>query len=547
MKVVEEATESEGRARAARKRPEVRGAAAAVGGRRALAPGGRAPSRSGLPWRSGAAPRRRSIDGGAALKLADRLISGRHFSITRVEGAYTLEDHDSTNGTTVDGRVVGGRTRLRDGALVLVGHHGFRLPARHERRAARARRGPPRNPSGASRPPRRPWRCCWGGCGGSPAPRRRSSFAARRAWVRRCTPTSSTQASGRRGPLRAHRLRGDPRRAAGERALRVRARRPLDRTPAQEGPHRAGPGRHAVPRRDRRDAPDPADQAAALPADPRVHAAGRDHPPPRRRARRRRDQPRRWAVPTTRPCAATSWPAWAPTRWSCRRCASRLEDLPRLVRLFLGAERKPLSQAAFKSLCLHDWPRNVRELAKVVESALVLSQGCPGIELEHLPEAFAQPAGCPAPARAARHGAQAGPRPSWRRCCGATTATWPACRPRSAATPPRSGAGSRSTGSTPTATAVGPRPEPPEARRRRASASAAASRAGAVRRGPARPGRRSPTRRARCGRCYRSGHLTPRPCFVAGPSRPVRGGVPGLLLQARAASRSGPAVGRRPR
>jgi transcriptional regulator with PAS, ATPase and Fis domain len=69
----------------------------------------------------------------------------------------------------------------------------------------------------------------------------------------------------------------------------------------------------------------------------------------------------------------------------------RREDLMRLVRQFMGAEGKALSQGAFKALCLYDWPRNVRELAKVIESALVLSQGgAPVIELEHLPESFAR-------------------------------------------------------------------------------------------------------------------------------------------------------------
>jgi transcriptional regulator with PAS, ATPase and Fis domain len=66
----------------------------------------------------------------------------------------------------------------------------------------------------------------------------------------------------------------------------------------------------------------------------------------------------------------------------------RREDLMRLVRQFMGAEGKPLSQGAFKALCLYDWPRNVRELAKVMESALVLAQDAPVIELPHLPESF---------------------------------------------------------------------------------------------------------------------------------------------------------------
>jgi pSer/pThr/pTyr-binding forkhead associated (FHA) protein len=77
------------------------------------------------------------LEGGAVLKLVDRLISSRHFTITRGEGAYTIEDCGSTNGTSVDGCPLARRSRLRDGSLVLAGHHGFvfRLVAGEQLRA----------------------------------------------------------------------------------------------------------------------------------------------------------------------------------------------------------------------------------------------------------------------------------------------------------------------------------------------------------------------------------------------------------------------------
>ena len=76
------------------------------------------------------------------------------------------------------------------------------------------------------------------------------------------------------GPVRRHQLRRHPREPGGERAVRLRPGRPLDRRPDQAGPAGAGRRRHPVPGRDRRDAAERADQAAALPAEPAGAVAG---------------------------------------------------------------------------------------------------------------------------------------------------------------------------------------------------------------------------------------------------------------------------------
>jgi transcriptional regulator of acetoin/glycerol metabolism len=75
----------------------------------------------------------------------------------------------------------------------------------------------------------------------------------------------------------------------------------------------------------------------------------------------------------------------------------------------MGQTPKPLSQAAWRGLCLYRWPRNVRELEKVIRNALVLAQDAALIDLEHLPPVLTA-AQTPAAPRRGRPGA--GPPPS---------------------------------------------------------------------------------------------------------------------------------------
>lgn len=68
--------------------------------------------------------------------------------------------------------------------------------------------------------------------------------------------------------------------------------------------------------------------------------------------------------------------------------AERREDIGRLVGAFLArydAAHLDLSPAAYRALLTFDWPLNVRELDKAIETAVALSEG-QRIELEHLPE-----------------------------------------------------------------------------------------------------------------------------------------------------------------
>jgi transcriptional regulator with PAS, ATPase and Fis domain len=67
---------------------------------------------------------------------------------------------------------------------------------------------------------------------------------------------------------------------------------------------------------------------------------------------------------------------------------ARREDVGALVRHFLGKAPgpiRPLDAGAFLALCLHDWPKNVRELENVIREAILYSEGKPEIRLVDLP------------------------------------------------------------------------------------------------------------------------------------------------------------------
>ena len=171
------------------------------------------------------------------------------------------------------------------------------LPAQRARRAVRPlrhRRAQPRD--GGGHPAARSW---------SPRPRARCSSPARPAPARSWSRARSTTAARSATAVRQGELRGDSRDAARVRAVRPRARRVHRRDDDQEGQVRAGRRRHALPRRDRHDAPDAAGEAAARAAGARVRAA-------RLRAHARRST----CASSPRPTATCG--RWSPTASSAR-------------------------------------------------------------------------------------------------------------------------------------------------------------------------------------------------------------------------------------
>ena len=76
----------------------------------------------------------------------------------------------------------------------------------------------------------------------------------------------------------------------------------------------------------------------------------------------------------------------------------RVEDLGALIAYFLRATPgAKLDQPAFRALCLHAWPLNVRELEKIITTAAVLTGGTRPITLRDLSEPIARALEAPVP------------------------------------------------------------------------------------------------------------------------------------------------------
>ena len=101
--------------------------------------------------------------------------------------------------------------------------------------------------------------------------------------------------------------------------------------------------------------------------------AGHHQPRSARRGRRR---------PVPRRPVLIAWP-WC--RWTCRRCASAREDIPRAGRPLSHAQppsgckpsRAELDAGAIDLLVDYHWPGNVRELENIITRASVLNRGSP--------------------------------------------------------------------------------------------------------------------------------------------------------------------------
>jgi transcriptional regulator with PAS, ATPase and Fis domain len=94
----------------------------------------------------------------------------------------------------------------------------------------------------------------------------------------------------------------------------------------------------------------------------------------------------------------------------------RIEDLGVLIHYFLtgGVTRQApeIEPAAFHALCHYTWPRNVRELQKVITEAVAVSESGPCLRLAHLPDVVAavmEPSGRPSPAGAPAAGKRSAP------------------------------------------------------------------------------------------------------------------------------------------
>src|SRR6185369_17014454 len=77
---------------------------------------------------------------------------------------------------------------------------------------------------------------------------------------------------------------------------------------------------------------------------------------------------------------------------------TRIEDLGALTAHFLRATPGvKFEQPAFRALCLHGWPLNVRELEQIVTTAAILAASGKPVALRDLPEPIARAISAPVP------------------------------------------------------------------------------------------------------------------------------------------------------
>ena len=189
--------------------------------------------------------------------------------------------------------------------------------------------------------------------------------------------------AGFAGSFPGGQLRRDPRRLDGERALRSRERRLHRRHATPEGALRAGGGRHDLPGRDRRAQAGGAGQGAAGTRGAHFRAGRRRAPDPCRRPRRGRHQSRahgRWCGKGT--SGRTSITVSTCSRSPCRLC----ERGRATFRTWRGiccprspgaSASRPRRSLRTLSICwrTQPWPGNVRQLANVLERAVILGEG----------------------------------------------------------------------------------------------------------------------------------------------------------------------------
>jgi DNA-binding NtrC family response regulator len=322
------------------------------------------------------------------LLLPDSMVSAEHAVIHKGPSGFVLEDRGSTNGTVVDGKVVNGRAPLADGSLILLGQHAlvWRLLGEQEIAAIEADDEAPLGGAATLNP----------------------ALATIRAKLRKLARSEAEilllgetgvgkevharaihAASGRGGPFTAINC----------------AALPAELLESELFGYERGA--HSTAQRSKRGLIEQAhggtlfldeigETPAALQSKLLRFLETREFTPLGSSQQRTIDV--RLIAATNRPLGDEQEPGVLRSDLVARLGAEaltlpplreRMEDLGRLVGHFMTGAGRPLSQAAWRSLCLYRWPRNVRELEKVVRNALVLAEGAPVVDAGHLPEAVA--------------------------------------------------------------------------------------------------------------------------------------------------------------
>jgi transcriptional regulator with PAS, ATPase and Fis domain len=333
--------------------------------------------------------------GELALVLHDTLVSAQHARVLRTPGGYELEDLGSKNGTWVDNVRVEGRLRLRDGALVFLGNHVavFRLTSSLEIEAMKAELTTPLGPVATTSPTL------------SMACDRLRRLAASDSELlilgdtgvgKEVYARAVHQTSGRGGRFVAINCGAIPRELVESELFGYRQG-------AHSTAHQAKPGLIEEAEAGTLFLDEIGEMSAEAQIKLLRFLQDRELTPLGATRPRRIDVRIIAATNRTLPgsgSGAGKSPSGLRDDIVARLGAapihlpplrSRLEDLGALIAYFLrDTPGVTLEQPAFRALCLHTWPLNVRELEKIITTAAVLSAGTKPIALRDLPDPIAR-------------------------------------------------------------------------------------------------------------------------------------------------------------
>jgi transcriptional regulator with PAS, ATPase and Fis domain len=371
--------------------------------------------------------RRPADGGGGAVVLDDALVSGQHARLTRgAGGACDIEDLGSKNGTWVDNVRLSGRARLRDGALLFIGNHVavFRMASALEIEAMKNELVAPLGPVATASPTLAVACDRLRRLAGSEG----ELFIVGETGVgKEVYARAVHQGSGRKGRFMAINCAAIPRDLVESELFGYRQG-------AHSTAHQAKPGLIE----EAEGGTLFLDEIGEMTAEAQIKLLRflQDRElTPLGATRPRRMDVRIIAATNRMIAAAGTSPAGLRDDIVARLGAApihlpglrdRIEDLGALVAYFLRASPPGsvrFEQPAFRALCLHGWPLNVRELEKIVTTAAVLTAGRKPISLRDLPEPIARALTGPPPTAAAASAASTVGGPAARRPAGSPSPT----------------------------------------------------------------------------------------------------------------------------
>jgi transcriptional regulator with PAS, ATPase and Fis domain len=332
--------------------------------------------------------------GAHALVLTDGVVSGQHARLLRAPGGgYEVEDLGSKNGTWLDNAKLTERTKLRDGALLFFGNHAgvFRLASSLEVEACKAELVNPLGPVATVSP------ALAVACDRL----RRLSVSEGELFIvgetgvgKEVYARAVHQKSGRKGRFMAINCAAIPRELVESELFGYRAG-------AHSTAHQAKPGLIEEAEGGTLFLDEIGEMSAEAQTKLLRFLQDRELTPLGATRPRRMDV--RIIAATNRTSSltgATRGPGGLRDDIVARLGAapihlpplrSRIEDLGALAAHFLRATPDvTFDQPAFRAMCLHTWPLNVRELEKIVSTAAVLAAGAKPIGLRDLPEPIAR-------------------------------------------------------------------------------------------------------------------------------------------------------------